>query len=57
MLAGTIISAILGGLAGLTYGLSNDHSLMQTLIDYQVGGLIAVLAFVSMALPARRQRH
>jgi hypothetical protein len=56
MLAGTVVSAILGGMAGAAYGLLHDHGLMQTLLTYQIGGLVAVLAFYSVAQPVAPQR-
>jgi hypothetical protein len=57
MLAGTVVSAILGGMAGLAYGVLHDHGLVQTLLTYQMGGLMAVLAYIGMAQPAMSHRR
>jgi len=51
MLAGTVFSAIGGGMAGLALALSCGHNLLQIVIAYQLGGLIAVLAFITAMLP------
>lgn len=49
MLAGTVISAVTGGMAGLAFALTRDHGLAQTVLSYQAGGLMAVMAFLAMA--------
>ncbi len=56
LLAGTVISAVMGGLAGLAFALLHDHGVVQTILSYQFGGLLAVLAFVtSVVHPLARQ--
>lgn len=57
MLAGMVVSAILGGMAGAVYGLMNDHGLIQTILTYQIGGLIAVMGYVAFAHPSAPQRR
>lgn len=57
MLAGTVVSAIFGGMAGLSYGVLNDHGLLESLLAYQLGGLVAVLTFFSLAQPVAAQRR
>lgn len=47
-LAGAVVSAIFGGLAGLAYALSQDHGVLHSILSYQVGGMAAVLAFVAI---------
>lgn len=49
MLAGTVLSAIAGGVAGLAYALTRDHGLAQTVLSYQAGGMMAVMVFLAMA--------
>ena len=49
MLAGTVMSAVMGGLAGLAYALSQEHGIMQSVLAYQFGGMIAVMAFLASA--------
>lgn len=48
MLAGTVVSAVMGGLAGLAVAMTRDHTLLQTLMSYQLGGGLAVLAFLAV---------
>lgn len=56
MLAGTVVSAISGGVAGLAYSLTRDQGLVQTVLFYQAGGVMAVMAFLAMAQrPALRR--
>lgn len=50
MLAGTVVSAIIGGMAGLTYAVSHGHGLVEILLSYQIGGGTAVLAFVALSV-------
>ncbi|MCF8511221.1 MAG: hypothetical protein K9G43_07230 [Rhodobacteraceae bacterium] len=51
MLAGTVLSAVMGGMAGLAFAMTRDHGIVQSVLAYQVGGLSAVLAFVTIAWP------
>lgn len=55
MLAGSVVAAIMGGLAGLAYAMSQEHGVLQTVLSYQIGGMLAVLAFV--ATTARVSPH
>lgn len=56
MLAGTVVSAVSGGVAGLAYSLTSDHGLVQTVLFYQAGGVMAVMAFLAMSQrPALRR--
>lgn len=50
MLAGTVVSAVMGGLAGLAFALSQDHGVVQSILAYQLGGLVTVLAFLTGAM-------
>jgi len=56
MLAGIVVSAVIGGLAGLAFSLSHESGLLETLLGYQIGGLLAVMAFVALARPMRLRR-
>ena len=56
MLAGIVVSAVLGGLAGLAFSLSHESGLLETLLAYQIGGLLAVMAFMALARPMRLRR-
>ena len=49
MLAGTVLSAVTGGMAGLVFALTRDHGLAQMVLSYQAGGLLTVMAFLAMA--------
>lgn len=51
MLAGMVVSAVLGGIAGLCFALTRDHGLAQAILAYQLGGMIAVLTFLAGAQP------
>ena len=46
MLAGTVLSAVTGGMAGLVYALTRDHGLVHTVLSYQAGGMMAVVVFL-----------
>lgn len=52
MLAGTVVSAVMGGMAGLVFAVTRDQGALQVLFAYQAGGMLAVLAFVTAAQPA-----
>ena len=56
MLAGIVVSAVMGGLAGLAFSLSHQSGLIETLWDFQIGGLLAVMAFMALARPMRLRR-
>jgi hypothetical protein len=56
MLAGIVVSAVMGGLAGLAFSLSHESGLLETLLAYQIGGLLAVMAFMALARPMRLRR-
>lgn len=49
MLAGVVMSSILGGFAGLSYALNADHGLVQAALAYQLGGLLAMTGFIGLA--------
>jgi hypothetical protein len=57
MLAGTVVSAVSGGLAGLMFAIGQDFGLVQALVAYQAGGMIAVLGFVTLAQPVSLDRY
>lgn len=57
MLAGIVVSAVMGGFAGLAFAVSHEQGLIQSLLAYQFGGLIAILAFFALARPARQGRR
>lgn len=42
-----VLTAVLGGMAGLAFAAVNGHSLLQTLLSYQLGGLVAVLGVIT----------
>lgn len=54
MLAGFVVVAVGGGLAGLAYAVQNDHSLFSSVLAYQLGGLIAITGYVIMCQAARQ---
>lgn len=56
MLAGTIVSAVLGGIAGLVYAVTQDQGIAHGLLAYQMGGMIAVLAFIALAQPSQPRK-
>lgn len=56
MLAGIVVSAVTGGLAGMAFSLSHDRGLLETLLAYQIGGLLAVMAFLALARPMTLRR-
>ena len=49
MIAGVLVSAVIGGLAGLGVALSQNFSGVQMLLFYQLGGMTAILAFLALA--------
>lgn len=49
MLAGTVMSAVVGGLTGLGLALTQDQGVFNLFFAYQAGGMLAVLAFCSSA--------
>lgn len=49
MLAGVLVAAIIGGIAGLAVSLLQDLGGVQMLLAYQLGGMTAVLVFLSVA--------
>ena len=53
MLAGAVVTSVLGGILGLAYGISQDHGMVQTLVAYQIGGLATLTAFMSLVLQRR----
>ena len=46
----------MGGLAGMAFSLSHDRGLLETLLAYQIGGLLAVMAFLALARPMTLRR-
>jgi hypothetical protein len=56
MLAGLMVSAVTGGLAGLAFALSQDRGLFQALLSYQIGGLVAAMAFLALCYPVAARR-
>ena len=52
MLAGTVVSAVMGGMIGAAFSITSDHGLVQTLFSYQIGGMAAVMAFLALAQPS-----
>lgn len=57
MLAGIVVSAVMGGFAGLAFAVSHEQGLMQSLLAYQLGGLLAIMAFVALARPVSQRRN
>jgi len=56
VLAGLVVSAVTGGLAGLAFALGNDQGVLGALLAYQIGGMMSVLGFIAMAQPAQARR-
>jgi hypothetical protein len=56
MLAGIVVSAVMGGLAGLAFSLSHGSGVLETLLAYQIGGLLAVMAFLALSRTASLRR-
>jgi hypothetical protein len=59
MLAGVLVSAVIGGIAGFCFSLLQGPGVVQMLLSYQIGGMIAVLAFLALAtmpLPSEFRR-
>jgi hypothetical protein len=56
MLAGIVVSAVMGGLAGLAFSLSHGSGVLETLLSYQIGGLLAVMAFLALCRTASLRR-
>lgn len=56
MLAGTVVSAVLGGVAGLAFAVTRDQGLVQTVLSYQIGGLVAAMAFLTLSQRQARLR-
>ena len=56
MLAGIVVSAVMGGLAGLAFSLSHGSGVLETLLAYQIGGLLAVMAFLALCRTASQRR-
>ncbi len=57
MLAGLVVSAVMGGLAGMGFALSHERGLLETVLAYQIGGLLAVMAFLALSRPVSLRRH
>lgn len=59
MLAGTIVSALIGGLAGVAFSVTRELGLLQLLLSYQIGGLVAVMAFIATlhSAPSRQEER
>ena len=57
MLAGLVVSAVMGGLAGMGFALSHERGLLETVLAYQIGGLLAVMAFLALARPVSLRRN
>ena len=51
MLAGLVVSAVMGGLAGMGFALAIGRGVLETLLAYQIGGLLAVMAFIALSRP------
>lgn len=49
MLAGVLVSAVIGGIAGLCFSLPQGPGVVHMLLSYQMGGMIAVLSFLALA--------
>ncbi len=49
MLAGIVVSSVLGGFAGLACAMTQGQGLIQTFLAYQIGGMLAMTAFVTSA--------
>lgn len=48
MLAGVLVSAVIGGIAGVGVSLLQNPGGVQMLLSYQLGGMTAVLAFLAL---------
>lgn len=48
MLAGLVVSAVTGGVAGFAFALGNDQGVIGALLAYQIGGFVSVLGFLAM---------
>jgi hypothetical protein len=46
----------MGGLAGLAFSLSHGSGVLETLLAYQIGGLLAVMAFLALSRTASLRR-
>ena len=56
MLAGIVVSAVMGGLASMGFALSHGSGVLETLLAYQIGGLLAVMAFLALSRTASLRR-
>ncbi len=56
MLAGLVVSAVTGGLAGLAFALGNDHGVVGALLAYQIGGMMSAISFVAMSYPPQLRK-
>jgi integral membrane sensor domain MASE1 len=59
MLAGVLVSAVIGGIAGFWLSLLHGPEVVQMMLSYQMGGIIGVLAFLALAtkpLPSEFRR-
>lgn len=57
MLAGIVVSAVMGGFAGLAFAVSHEQGLLQSLLAYQLGGLLAIMGFLTLARPVSQRRN
>lgn len=59
MLIGVLFSAVMGGLAGMAWSLTQQHELPGVMAAYPTGGILAVMGFVMLAFlrgdPSQRQ--
>ena len=47
----------MGGFAGLAFAVSHEQGLLQSLLAYQLGGLLAIMGFLALARPVSQRRN
>ncbi len=57
MLIGVLLSAVMGGLAGTVWSITQGHDLPWLLASYPLGGILAVIAFVLFSSLRSKARH
>lgn len=55
MLSGIVVSVVMGAIAGFCFALVQGEGAVQILLSYQLGGMLAALAFPAMAHASLRR--
>lgn len=57
MIIGVLVSAISGGATALAVSLVHGNGVLQALLSYPLGGVLAIMAFAALSLARQDAGH